>query len=100
MFLIQITKERISINTLQGSVLSLAGRVVMEGLEGRCQGDFWGWRRRGGIIGRWGVTSDSLRDWEIVMREIPPRCAPSSSTFLLLSFSRLRLRSLVIIIAM
>lgn len=48
------------------------GGKVMEDCEGHCQGDFWGLCRGGGLVGGWGVASESLRDWEISVRQISP----------------------------
>lgn len=50
----------------------------MEGHEGHCQGDLWGWRIGGGIFRCGGVTSESLRDF---LREISPHF---SSAFILM----------------
>lgn len=75
--------ERINRNHVR-SVLSHASSPVMEGREGRCQGDFSGFENKGGgggggvgILGRWGVTSQSQRDRRILIK--PP---PRTHTFL------------------
>lgn len=69
-----------------------AVKVTTDGL--RTEG--WGF----GILARWGVTWESLCDGCILMRDPLPSALTTAHFFLFLSFSRLRLRSLVVITAL